>query len=107
MRERKKTAQLAVDRKARGRAVDLPDTFIARIVIALGATLAKWNAKLFEESTDLGPEPLVRVSLRDAISARLATGAGVEQQPRSGSRHRRAANAFENESVSVFLTGAV
>jgi predicted nucleic acid-binding protein len=42
-------AQLAADRKARGRPVDIRDTFIAGIAIARGATLATRNAKHFED----------------------------------------------------------
>jgi toxin FitB len=48
-------AQLAADRKARGRPVDIRDTFIAGIAIARGATLATRNAKHFEDL----PTPVV------------------------------------------------
>jgi len=48
-------AQLAADRKVRGRPVDIRDTFIAGIAIARGATLATRNAKHFEDL----PTPVV------------------------------------------------
>ncbi len=48
-------AQLAAERKARGRPVDIRDTFIARIAIARGATLATRNTKHFEDL----PTPVV------------------------------------------------
>jgi len=44
-----RAAQLAAERKARGRPVDMRDTFIAGIAIARGATLATRNAKHFED----------------------------------------------------------
>ena len=48
-------AQLAADRKARGRPVDIRDTCIAGIAIARGATLATRNARHFEDL----PTPVV------------------------------------------------
>ncbi|WPL18390.1 putative ribonuclease FitB [Thiorhodovibrio winogradskyi] len=42
-------AQLAADRKMRGRPVDIRDTFIAGIAITHGATLATRNTKHFED----------------------------------------------------------
>ena len=48
-------AQLAAERKARGRPVDIRDTFIAGIAIARGATLATRNTKHFEDL----PTPVV------------------------------------------------
>lgn len=54
-RAAEQAAQLAAERKARGRPVDIRDTFIAGIAIAHGATLATRNAKHF---ADL-PTPVV------------------------------------------------
>lgn len=48
-------AQLAAERKARGRSVDIRDTLIAGIAIARGATLATRNLKHFEDL----PTPVV------------------------------------------------
>ena len=45
VRAAEQAAQLAADRKARGRPAELRDTFIAGIAIARGATLATRNAK--------------------------------------------------------------
>lgn len=42
-------AQLAADRKARGRPVDMRDTFIAGIALARRATLATRNVKHFDD----------------------------------------------------------
>jgi hypothetical protein len=42
-------AQLAADRKARGRPVDMRDTFIAGIALARRATLATRNTRHFED----------------------------------------------------------
>lgn len=42
-------AQLAAERKARGRPVDMRDTFIAGIALARRATLATRNTRHFEE----------------------------------------------------------
>jgi predicted nucleic acid-binding protein len=42
-------AQLAADRKARGRPVDMRDTFIAGIALARRATLATRNARHFDD----------------------------------------------------------
>ena len=55
VRAAEQAAHLAVDRKARGRPVDMRDTFIAGIAIARGATLATRNAKHFEDL----PTPVV------------------------------------------------
>ena len=44
-------AQLAAERKARGRPVDMRDTFIAGIVLAKRATLATRNTRHFEDLT--------------------------------------------------------
>ena len=54
-RAAEQAAQLAAERKARGRPVDIRDTFIAGIAVAHGATLATRNAKHF---ADL-PTPVV------------------------------------------------
>ena len=43
------SAQLAADRKARGRAVDIRDTFIAGIALAQRATLATRNTRHFDD----------------------------------------------------------
>lgn len=48
-RAAEQAAHLAAERKARGRPVDMRDTFIAGIAIARGATLATRNAKHFED----------------------------------------------------------
>lgn len=42
-------AQLAADRKARGRPVDMRDTFIAGIALARRATLATRNTRRFDD----------------------------------------------------------
>ena len=42
-------AQLAADRKARGRSVDMRDTFIAGIALARGARLATRNTRHFDD----------------------------------------------------------
>jgi predicted nucleic acid-binding protein len=42
-------AQLAAQRKARGRPVDIRDTFIAGIAMAQGATLATRNTRHFDD----------------------------------------------------------
>lgn len=42
-------AQLAAERKSRGRPVDMRDTFIAGIALAQGATLATRNTRNFED----------------------------------------------------------
>ena len=42
-------AQLAADRKARGRTVDMRDTFIAGIALARRATLATRNTRHFDD----------------------------------------------------------
>jgi len=42
-------AQLAAERKARGRPVDMRDTFIAGIALAQSATLVTGNTKHFED----------------------------------------------------------
>ena len=42
-------AQLAADRKARGRSVDMRDTFIASIALARGARLATRNTRHFDD----------------------------------------------------------
>ena len=42
-------AQLAADRKARGRPVDMRDTFIAAIALARRATLATRNTRHFDD----------------------------------------------------------
>ena len=55
VRAAEQAAQLAADRKARGRPAELRDTFIAGIAIARGATLATRNAKHFEDL----PTPIV------------------------------------------------
>jgi toxin FitB len=55
VRAAEQAAHLAADRKARGRPVDMRDTFIAGIAIARGATLATRNAKPFEDL----PTPVV------------------------------------------------
>ena len=55
VRAAEQAAHLAADRKARGRPVDMRDTFIAGIAIARGATLATRNAKHFEDL----PTPVV------------------------------------------------
>jgi len=55
VRAAEQAAQLAADRKARGRPAELRDTFIAGIAIARGATLATRNAKHFEDL----PTPVV------------------------------------------------
>ena len=55
VRAAEQAAQLAAERKARGRPVELRDTFIAGIAIARGATLATRNAKHFEDL----PTPIV------------------------------------------------
>ncbi|AHE97821.1 type II toxin-antitoxin system VapC family toxin [Thioalkalivibrio paradoxus] len=55
VRAAEQAAHLAADRKARGRPVDMRDTFIAGIAIARGATLATRNAKHFEDV----PTPVV------------------------------------------------
>jgi len=44
-------AQLAAQRKARGRPVDFRDTFIAGIALAQGATLATRNVRHFDDLT--------------------------------------------------------
>lgn len=44
-----RAAQLAAERKARGRIVDMRDTFIAGIALAHGATLATRNTRHFED----------------------------------------------------------
>jgi hypothetical protein len=44
-----KAADLAAQRKSRGRPVDMRDTFIAGIAVAHGATLATRNTKHFED----------------------------------------------------------
>ena len=44
-------AQLAAERKARGRPVDMRDTFIAGIALAKRATLATRNTRHFEDLT--------------------------------------------------------
>ena len=44
-------AQLAAERKARGRPVDIRDTFIAGIAIAQGAVLATRNMRHFDDLT--------------------------------------------------------
>lgn len=46
-RAAEQAAQLAAERKARGRPVDMRHTYIAGIAIARGATLATRNAKHF------------------------------------------------------------
>jgi toxin FitB len=43
------SARLAADRKARGRPVDMRDTFIAGIALARRATLATRNTRHFED----------------------------------------------------------
>ena len=43
------SAQLAADRKARGRPVDIRDTFIAGIALAQRATLATRNTRHFDD----------------------------------------------------------
>ena len=43
------TAQLAAERKARGRSVDMRDTFIAGIALAKRATLATRNTRHFDD----------------------------------------------------------
>lgn len=43
------SSQLAAQRKAKGRPVDIRDTFIAGIAIAQGATLATRNIKHFDD----------------------------------------------------------
>lgn len=43
------SAQLAADRKARGRLVDMRDTFIAGIALARRATLATRNTRHFDD----------------------------------------------------------
>jgi predicted nucleic acid-binding protein len=48
-------AQLAAQRKARGRPVDIRDTFIAGIAMAQGATLATRNTRHFDDL----PTPVV------------------------------------------------
>lgn len=48
-------AQLAADRKARGRSVDMRDTFIAGIALARGARLATCNTRHFDDL----PTPLI------------------------------------------------
>ena len=55
VRAAEQAAQLAAERKARGRPVNMRDTFIAGIAIARGATLATRNAKHFEDL----PTPIV------------------------------------------------
>jgi toxin FitB len=50
-----KAADLAAQRKSRGRPVDMRDTFIAGIAVAHGATLATRNTKHFEDL----PTPVV------------------------------------------------
>jgi len=55
VRAAEQAAQLAAERKARGRPAELRDTFIAGIAIARGATLATRNAKHFEDL----PTPIV------------------------------------------------
>ena len=55
VRAAEQAAHLAAGRKARGRPVDMRDTFIAGIAIARGATLATRNAKHFEDV----PTPVV------------------------------------------------
>jgi toxin FitB len=55
VRAAEQAVHLAADRKARGRPVDMRDTFIAGIAIARGATLATRNAKHFEDV----PTPVV------------------------------------------------
>lgn len=49
VRAAEQAAHLAAERKARGRPVDMRDTFIAGIAIARGATLATRNTKHFED----------------------------------------------------------
>lgn len=44
-------AQLAAERKTRGRPIDIRDTFIAGIALAQGATLATRNTKHFDDLT--------------------------------------------------------
>ena len=44
-------AQLAADRKTRGRPVDMRDTFIAGIALARRATLATRNVRHFEDAS--------------------------------------------------------
>jgi predicted nucleic acid-binding protein len=44
-------AQLAADRKARGRPVDMRDTFIAGIALARHASLATRNVRHFDDLT--------------------------------------------------------
>lgn len=44
-------AQLAAERKSRGRPIDIRDTFIAGIALAQGATLATRNTKHFDDLT--------------------------------------------------------
>ena len=48
-RAAEQAAYLAAERKARGRPVDMRDTFIAGIAIARGAKLATRNTKHFED----------------------------------------------------------
>ena len=50
-----KAAELAAQRKSRGRPVDMRDTFIAGVAMAHGATLATRNTKHFEDL----PTPVV------------------------------------------------
>ncbi len=45
----RQAAQLAADRKARGRPVDMRDTFIAGIALARRATLATRNVRHFDD----------------------------------------------------------
>ena len=49
VRAAQQATHLAAERKARGRPVDMRDTFIAGIAIARGATLATRNTKHFED----------------------------------------------------------
>ncbi|MEX2497742.1 MAG: type II toxin-antitoxin system VapC family toxin [Wenzhouxiangellaceae bacterium] len=55
VRAAKKAAELAAERKRRGRPVDIRDTFIGGIAIANGAALATRNTRHFEDL----PTPVV------------------------------------------------
>lgn len=55
VRAANEAAQLAAERKTRGRPVDIRDTFIAGIAIAHSATLATRNVKHFDDL----PSPVV------------------------------------------------
>ena len=58
------TAQLAAERKSRGRPVDMRDTFMAGIAMAQGAALATRNTRHFDDL----PIPVINPWLKGFVS---------------------------------------